>query len=64
MGYEVIQAANGKECLEILPVTNPDLIIMDMQMRFWTGMKQPVASDGNYHGRIFHYSLNSPCYDQ
>lgn len=32
MGYEVIQAANGKECLEILPVTNPDLIIMDMQM--------------------------------
>ncbi|NLB88499.1 MAG: response regulator, partial [Syntrophomonadaceae bacterium] len=32
MGYEVIQAANGKECLEILHEIHPDLIIMDMQM--------------------------------
>lgn len=32
MGCEVIQAANGKECLDILHETNPDLIIMDMQM--------------------------------
>ncbi|HZK44399.1 MAG TPA: ATP-binding protein [Syntrophomonadaceae bacterium] len=32
MGCEVIQATNGKECLEKLQATNPDIILMDMQM--------------------------------
>lgn len=32
MGYQVVQAANGQECLDMLHETNPDLIIMDMQM--------------------------------
>jgi len=36
-GYEVIQAANGKECLDKLKKETPDLILLDVMMPGMTG---------------------------
>ncbi len=37
MGYEVIEAANGQECLLELDKFSPDIIVMDMQMPILDG---------------------------
>lgn len=37
MGYEVIEAANGEECLKKLNYSSPDIILMDMQMPILDG---------------------------
>ncbi len=37
MGYQVIEAANGQECLDKLNESDPDIIIMDMQMPILDG---------------------------
>lgn len=39
MGYEVIEATNGAECLSKLQICKPDLIIMDMQMPILDGFE-------------------------
>ena len=36
-GYKVITASNGKECLEKLKTTKPDLILLDMMMPGMSG---------------------------
>ncbi|VVB59568.1 Chemotaxis protein CheY [uncultured archaeon] len=36
-GYEIIQAYNGKECLEKLKTIKPDLVILDMMMPGMSG---------------------------
>lgn len=37
LGYEVIDAENGKRCLEILQEKRPDVILLDMQMPVMDG---------------------------
>ncbi len=37
MGYEVIEAANGQECIVELEKSSPDIIVMDMQMPILDG---------------------------
>ncbi|NLJ73205.1 MAG: response regulator [Syntrophomonadaceae bacterium] len=39
MGYKIIEAANGEECLKILNYCEPDIILMDMQMPILDGYK-------------------------
>lgn len=36
-GYDVVAAKNGEEALEILNVTNPDFVLMDMRMPIMDG---------------------------
>lgn len=36
-GYEVFAAANGEEAVEMAPMVNPDLILMDVRMPRMTG---------------------------
>lgn len=36
-GYRVIEAANGKEAVELVPLTHPGLILMDLSMPVMDG---------------------------
>ena len=36
-GYEVLQASNGKECLEAVRVHHPDLVLLDVMLPDTTG---------------------------
>ncbi|MBN2809530.1 MAG: response regulator [Deltaproteobacteria bacterium] len=38
-GYIVAAAASGEEALQILPATNPDLIVMDIKMPGMSGVE-------------------------
>jgi two-component system, cell cycle response regulator DivK len=31
-GYELVEAANGQEALDLAPLTHPDLILMDLRL--------------------------------
>lgn len=37
-GYETVVARNGKECIELVESSKPDLIIMDIHMPVMTGI--------------------------
>ena len=38
-GFEIVEAANGKEALDALKTTKPDLIVMDCQMPEMNGIE-------------------------
>jgi CheY-like chemotaxis protein len=38
-GFEVETARNGLQALEKVPVVQPDIILMDIQMPGWMGWK-------------------------
>ncbi len=46
-GYEVLTAENGKKALEILQVTQPDLILSDVYMPEMNGLELCAALQGN-----------------
>jgi CheY-like chemotaxis protein len=37
--YEVIEATNGRECLENFPIENPDLVLLDIKMPEMDGLE-------------------------
>jgi CheY-like chemotaxis protein len=43
-GHDVVLAANGREALAALEEGTYDLVFMDLQMRRWTGSRQPRRS--------------------
>jgi CheY-like chemotaxis protein len=38
-GYEVLQASNGKECLEVLEAHHPDIALLDVILPDRTGIE-------------------------
>ena len=38
-GYEIMSAINGKDCLELLNIKKPDLILLDIEMPEMTGLE-------------------------
>ncbi|HSH02712.1 MAG TPA: response regulator [Anaerolineae bacterium] len=38
-GYEVVAASNGEDVLQLYPLTNPDLVILDIAMPKLDGLK-------------------------
>jgi len=53
-GYEIIQAKNGKEGLEIAKRTQPDLIILDIKMPVMDG----IAMLDEYRKDVYGRSAN------
>jgi CheY-like chemotaxis protein len=42
-GYEIIEATNGKEALEVLENFTPDIILMDINMPIMDGYEASIA---------------------
>jgi CheY-like chemotaxis protein len=53
-GYDVIEASDGQEALEMILASNPDLIVMNIQMP-WTGRLQ--SSEAGAAGRALPTAL-------
>ena len=55
-GHEVIRAGNGKEALELLRDTTPDLLILDVDMPYLNGLEIVVTGKARQkaRGRAYH----------
>ncbi len=67
LGFETIDAVNGKEAVELLKVTNPDLILMDKVMPVMDGLeacRQISAMPGKQTIPIIVFSASATKEDQ
>jgi DNA-binding response OmpR family regulator len=51
-GYEVLQASNGKECLEALKAHHPDIVLLDVMLPDTTGIElcRQIKADERLQG--------------
>lgn len=63
-GYEILEASDGKEALEIYDKEHPDLILLDVMMPGydgWTGLpRNPPRIDGPHHDADGERGRNRP----
>jgi CheY-like chemotaxis protein len=43
-GYEVVEACNGQEALSVIDETQPDILLLDISMRYWMDMQLRARS--------------------
>ena len=54
-GYKLLSASSGRECLELVPLERPDLILLDVMMPDMSGwdVLQKIRKRGNYEKVAF-----------
>lgn len=55
-GYEVLQASNGKECLEAVKAHRPDMVLLDAILADTTGIElyRQIKADESLQGIFCH----------
>ncbi len=61
LGFRIIEASNGKECLRAARLHNPDLVLLDIEMPGIDGWQtcQRLRSERNYAGPVIMVSANA-----
>jgi len=61
LGFRIIEASNGRECLRAARLHNPDLVLLDIGMPGMDGWEtcQRLRSERQYTGRVIMVSANA-----
>jgi len=61
LGFRIIEASNGKECLRAVRLHNPDLVLLDIAMPGIDGWEtsRRLRSERNYNGPVIMVSANA-----